>query len=132
MTRPILFLGAMLLLLPALLSAQDSAKAKPKPRRMPDLISAAEIEEVAGNVQDAYTLVERLRPNWFRTRGVGSALMGTAEVVVYVNDAKRGNPETLRSVPLAGIREVRHLNGTDATQRFGLNHENGAILVTLR
>ena len=132
MIRPMLLLGAALLLIPALVSAQDTTKAKPKPKRLPDVISETEIQDVARDIQDVFSLVERLRPSWLRTRGTGSAVMGTAEVVAYVNDAKRGNAESLRAVPLAGVLEVRHLNGTDATQRFGLNHENGAILVKLR
>ncbi|HEV8357743.1 MAG TPA: hypothetical protein VGQ17_13405 [Gemmatimonadales bacterium] len=121
--------------LPAALAAQDStkpqAKAPAKLRRDPELISQAEIA-AAQDIQTAYDLVKRLRPNWFSIRGPSSINLPTAGVVVYVNEVKRGGPDTLRDLPLTGLQEIRHMRGTDASQRFGLGHENGAILVTLR
>lgn len=132
MTRSTLWAAAVLVLIPAVLAGQDSTKAKPKIRRLPDVITVEEIDAAPPDAQDAYTLIERLRPNWFRIRGGGSLVLGGVSVVVYMNEAKQGDPESLRGVPRAGILEMRHLNGTDATQRFGLNHEKGAILITLR
>ena len=132
MLRPLILLTATLLLIPALLTAQDTTKAKPRIKRTPDFISQEEIEAAPPDVQDAYALVERLHPLWFQKRGVPSMAMAPLEVVVYVNDVRRGDPQTLRSIPRNGIREIRHLSGTDASQRFGVNHDNGAILVTLR
>ena len=131
MTRSALSAAALLLLLPAALAGQDSAKAKPRIKRTPDVITVEEIDAAPSDIQDAYTLVTRLRPNWLRTRGVGSMVRGSDNVVIYVNEAKWGDPETLRSLRRSGIREMRHLNGAEATQQFGLNHENGAILIAI-
>ena len=126
--RLVLFLAA--LALPVQLVAQDTTPA-PKPvkiRRNPELISQEEIE-AAGDVHDAYDLVQRLRATWLASRGPSSIYLTTPEVVVYLNGVRRGGPEALREIEARGIKELRHLRGTDATQRFGTGHESGAILV---
>ena len=125
---PLLFL-AIALILPAAANAQDSAKAKPKLKRNPDVISPQEIE-AATEANDAYQLVNRLRPLWLTTRGVGSINLPVAEVAVYLNGMRIGGPDALRDIPRTGVAEMRFLRGTDATQRFGTGHESGAILVT--
>jgi hypothetical protein len=129
-TLPLLFL-AVALLLPATVYAQDSAKAKPKIKRNPDVISMQEIE-ASTDAHDAYELVKRLRPLWLTMRGVGSINLPVAELAVYVNGVRLGGPDALRDIPRTDIAEMRFLRGTDATQRFGTGHENGAILVTSR
>jgi hypothetical protein len=132
---PLLLLLAAAAALPAALAAQDTtraeAKSPPKLRRDPNLISQAEIAATQ-DIQTAYDLVKRLRPNWFTIRGPSSINLPTAAVVVYVNEVKRGGADTLRDLPLTGLKEIRHMSGADASQRFGMGHENGAILVTLR
>lgn len=120
---------ALALVLPAAAHAQDSAKAKPKIKRNPDVITAAEIETVS-DAQDAYQIVKRLRPNWLSQRGGSSMHLQVAEIVVYVNGIRMGGVDALRDIPPTGVVELRFLRGTDATQRFGTGHENGAILVT--
>lgn len=127
-----LLLLAAIVLIPAGLSAQDSSAAKPKIRRNPDLISQEEIQNMAADARNAYEIVSKLRPIWLSTRGVGSMSGGTVEVQVYVNDVHQGGPGALSQVPREGVLEIRHLRGIDATQRFGTNHENGAILVKLK
>jgi len=127
-TLPLLIL-AVALLLPAAVHAQDSAKAKPKIKRNPDVISAQEIE-AESDAHDAYQLVNRLRPLWLTKRGVGSINLPSAEVAVYLNGMRLGGPDALRDILRTGVLEMRFLRGTDATQRFGTGHENGAILVT--
>jgi hypothetical protein len=129
-TLSLLFL-AVALLLPAAVYAQDSAKAKPKIKRNPDVISMQEIEATT-DAHDAYELVKRLRPLWLTMRGVGSINLPVAELAVYVNGVRMGGPDALRDIPRTGVAEMRFLRATDATQRFGTGHENGAILVTSR
>jgi hypothetical protein len=125
---PLLFL-AIALILPAAAHAQDSAQAKPKIKRNPDVISAEEIE-TASDAQDAYQVVKRLRPMWLTMRGGGSMNSRVADIAVYVNGVRMGGPDALRDIPRTGVVEMRFLRGTDATQRFGTGHESGAILVT--
>src|SRR5437867_11026384 len=136
MPRPLpVFLLLAALAAPAALAAQDTAKpqakAPAKLKRDPDLISQAEIA-AAGDIQTAFDIVKRLRPNWFNVRGPSSINLPTPDVVVYVNGVRRGGPDTLKDLPITGLNEIRHLRGTEATQRFGLGHENGAILVSFK
>ena len=132
---PLLLVLLAALSVPSALAAQDSAKPAPKSaaklRRDPDLISQEEIAAVE-DVQNAYDLVKRLRPNWLSFRGPSSINLPTPEVMVYVNGVQRGGPDMLKDLQRTGLREIRHLRGTEATQRFGTGHENGAILVTIR
>ena len=120
------------LAVPAGLSAQDTTRKEAKAKRSPELITRQEIEERAPEVQTAYEVVVRLRPIWLSTRGPSSINLAPTDVVVYVNEARRGGPSALRDINRVEIAEIRHLRGTDASMRFGLGHEQGAILVKLR
>jgi hypothetical protein len=53
-------------------------------------------------------------------------------VVTYVNEVRQGGPTAIRSVSRSQVAEIRHLRGTDASFRFGLNHESGAVMVKLK
>jgi hypothetical protein len=117
---------------PASLSAQDTVKREIKINRSPELITRQEIEARAPDVQDAYEVVTRLRPNWLNTRGPSSINLARTDVVVYVSEVRRGGPSALKDVNRLEIAEIRHLRGTDASMRFGLGHEQGAILVKLK
>lgn len=121
------------LLIPAGLRAQEPERDQPKFRRNPELISAEEIDAAGVDLRTAYELVERLRPLWMRqTRGASSMTQGTPPVMVYVNDVRRGTTSSLSEIPRQAIKEIRHLRSTDATQRFGVDHGSGAILVYLK
>jgi hypothetical protein len=127
---PLVCLAA--LILPAAGAAQDSTHKAQKMTRNPDLISEQEIQAAPDAWQTAFALVEQLRPNWLRQHGVGSMRSTTAVPQVYVSGMKRGGPSTLEDVPRASIKEIQHLRGTDASQRYGMGHESGAILVILK
>lgn len=126
---PLPLLLALLLAAPAGLSAQDPPKL-PKPTKNPDLITRQEIEALP-EARTAFEVVTRLRPTWLNTRQ-GSITQPPGEVVVYVNDVRRGGPAALREVDRLQLGEIRRLRGVDATTRFGTDHEHGAILVKLR
>lgn len=117
---------------PAAICAQDTTRQSPKIKRHPDVISLQEIEALPPDVRDAYEIVTRLRPAWFKTRGPGSMTQGSVDVVTYVNEVRQGGPTTLKGVIRLQVAEIRHLRGTDASFRFGVNHENGAVLVKLK
>jgi len=97
--------------------------ARPHPRRSRDVI---EQEEIQGRSEtDAFALIATLRPAWLRVRG------GSGGVIqVYVNGQRRLNAMSLRDVIPANILKIEHLDGGRATERYGVNHVNGAILVT--
>ena len=121
---------ALIVALPAGLSAQDPVK--PKIKRSPDLITFEEIQAFAPNAPTAYDVVKQLRSLWLQRRGANSLTLTTQDVQIYVNGVNRGGPNALAEIRGADVQELQHLRASDATQRYGTNHENGAILVTLR
>jgi len=126
---PLLLMAA---LFPVGLSAQDTAKPEPKLKRHPDRISTQEIEAAPDAAVTAMELVEHLRPQWLLARGAGSMRSQAPDVQVYVSGLRKGGVGALADVARSVVKEIQHLRGTDATQRFGMNHESGAILVILR
>ncbi len=71
-------------------------------------------------------VIRRLRPSWLRQRTSGD------DAVVYVENLRRGGTNVLRNIAVEQLWELRYLDGSNATTRFGTGHRGGAILVTLR
>ncbi len=120
------------LILPAGLAAQDTTHQAPKIKRNPDLISQQEIQAAPDAWQTAFAPVEQLRPSWLVPHGTSSIRSETPMAQVYVSGMKRRGPSTLEDVPRASIKEIQHLRGIDASQRYGVGHESGVILVILK
>jgi hypothetical protein len=101
------------------------------PRREADLITFEEIAAV--DASTLHQVVQRLRPNWMRSRGQVSIQNPSAgNPVVYIDDTRMGGIEALHQVIPSEVQEVRHLNASDATNRFGTGHAGGAILIRRR
>lgn len=99
------------------------------------VITAEEIEAQDIQHLDAYSVVERLRANWLlpqRASSPSDAAAGPILPVVYVDNIRLGEIETLRSVPAGDIADLRLLNERDATFRYGTGHIGGAITVTTK
>jgi hypothetical protein len=75
---------------------------------------------------DAYQAIQRLRGQWLRTRG------GNPPQVMLDGIRQPGGLESLRSMRIADIEEMRFLSSTDATNRFGTGFDGGAILITTK
>ncbi|MGH7568442.1 MAG: TonB-dependent receptor plug domain-containing protein [Gemmatimonadales bacterium] len=121
-------------LLPALLagcsSASSSSRTAPAPAAAAsrDVITQSEIQNA--NVATAYDVVARLRGHWLRRRGAVSIQEPNAgEVVVFVNEVRTGGAEVLRGIRTDETREIRYLNGPDATIRYGTGFGGGVIQV---
>ena len=127
------------------LTSNAAAQDKPKPKRQPDVISYEEIEAIKGEAGNAEDIIRRLRPKFLQVRpsqsllgsssnagGAASASQTTqaVSIKVYVNNVRRGSIEVLRTLPAVSVTEIRYLNSSDATSRFGMDHEAGAILIT--
>ena len=95
--------------------------------RRSNLITADEIREA--RVVNALQAVQSLRPQWLRTRG--STSPGGATVEVYRNETNVGMAQ-LRNIAANSIVEIRYYGSVEATQRWGMGHENGAIQVITR
>ncbi|MFQ5603339.1 MAG: hypothetical protein ACE5HS_08740 [bacterium] len=99
-------------------------------RRNRDSISTAEIR--ANSAANAYDLIHNLRPHWLRGRGTRSIKNEQASFpYVYVNESRHGDIQSLRNLATENITEIQFLNPGDATNRFGLGHASGAILITM-
>ena len=94
-----------------------------------DRITQEELATI--DVQNALQAVQRLRPSFLQNRGGASSSItqGPQDVVVYVDQTRMGGPNSLAQIPISDVKEIQHLSGTDATQRYGTGHGSGVILV---
>lgn len=126
MQRAGMILALIALTLPQGLLAQETAKKKYER----DVITREEIEERAPDAKTAYDVIQRLRPQFLRTRPSGSMQNNApVPIKVYVDGSLRGGTYVLRDLLSHAIVSITYFDGSDATTRFGTNHENGAILV---
>ena len=99
-----------------------------QPRGSRNVITQEEI--VALPITTASDLVNRLRPSWLRGRGPTSISGGIPALpLVYVDEVRTGGIEALDLISSQVIREIRFINGRDATTKWGLDHGGGVIMV---
>ena len=121
------------LLVPLLLTvvaacASGKGSTTASPRREADLISASELAQI--DVPNLHQAIQRLRPNWLRSRGQVSIRSPEAgNPVVYIDDTRFGELRTLEQITPAEVREIQRMNAAEATNRFGTGHAGGAIVV---
>jgi len=123
---------ALLALLPALAACgAGAARGGPGSSLSPDLIGLDEIE--ASTTTNAWDLISQVRPNWLRGRGTPSLRNTQVPLpLVYLDDRRQGDLNVLRSFPTGGIAELRYINATTATTRFGNGHAGGVIQIVPR
>jgi hypothetical protein len=109
------------------LGAQASEK---RPTYQRDRILFDEIDAKASDAKNAYEVIERLRPQFLRSRP-SRTIQNQAGVPihVFIDGGYRGGLEVLREITAVSVIEITYLNGSDATTRFGTGYESGAILV---
>ena len=78
------------------------------------------------NFYSAYDAIAALRPMWLNRRGPDGAIQ------VYVDDNRVGGIDMLRNVRTASISLIKHLDGIQAAARYGIGHDQGAILISTR
>jgi hypothetical protein len=94
-----------------------------------DRITLEEIQTLPA-ARNALEVVQSLRPHFLIPRPSGSLRNPTpASIKVYVDGVPRGTTSALTQIPATLLVEIHYLRGPDATTRFGINHESGAILV---
>ncbi len=71
----------------------------------------------------ALRAVERLRPQWLRTRSGDLPIL-------HVDGTRRGNINDLSSYQLSDIEQMEFMSASDATTRFGTGYTGGVIMVT--
>ena len=109
--------------------AGNGASQQSSHRGSPDRITQEELATI--DVQNALQAVQRLRPSFLQNRGGASSSItqGPQDVVVYVDQTRMGGPNSLAQIPISDVKEIQHLSGTDATQRYGTGHGSGVIIV---
>ncbi len=80
---------------------------------------------------DAFTAVQTLRPHWLTKRG-STSFRQTESIKVYLDGSLMGGPDQLRQITASSIESIRYMDGLEATQRYGLDHGQGAVLVFTR
>ena len=116
-------------------ASSSGATTATRSTRTPDLITKADIDATpSGN---AYDLVNRLRPQWLRTTGVGSVSGGTATaygIVVFLDNVRMGGLEALRSIDSRSIVSIRYMTAERAASLPGIGRDpiSGAIVVNTR
>lgn len=129
-THPILLLALPLLFAGCASSGggggEPSAATAPRPRASGSTITNEEIQEA--RLPDAYAIVQRLRPNWLRRRGV-DVPRAAQDVMVYFDTTPRGYAPVLRNIRASNVYEIRHLDPLAAKARYGPGHDHGVIIV---
>ena len=128
MPMPIRRSPLLVLLLLALVAACSTNAAGTRASRS-DMITVDDLR--AANSTNLYDAVRTIRPNWLRARSPNS-LQNQGQVQVYFDDTRIGGVDNLRSIPTQGIAYLRWFDPISASSRWGLDHEQGAIVVSTR
>lgn len=108
-------------------SSRSTKSAAPRPER-----NVVTVEELArSGPQDVFTALQALRPHWLSKRG-STSIVQQETVKVYLDGSRFGGPETLRQISTHSIQRIKYLDALEATQQYGLDHGQGAILVFTR
>ena len=95
----------------------------------PHVITAPELRDT--RAAHAYEAIQRLHPEYLRTRGPSSIINETAMgPAVFVDRAFVGGVEVLADLPVDEIARIEFRSAWDATTRYGQGYANGVIEVT--
>lgn len=108
-------------------AASSTKNASPRVER-----NVVTVEELArSGPQNLYTALQALRPHWLSKRG-STSIMQQETVKVYMDGSRLGGPESLLQISTHSIHRIIYLDALEATQQYGLDHGQGAILVLTR
>lgn len=127
-----------LLILLALATIPGCGAARPRddgavstPRRSSNIIARDEI--AASGLMTMQEVIERLRPQFLRSRGRSSIMRTSSDQVeVYVDDMYGGNTSMLRNIDATTVQQVEFVSGPETGFRFGRNHSAGVIHIVTR
>lgn len=124
-------MGAAVLLSACASSTTRTSNATPR-EAAPDYITSVEV--AATPVANVYDLIARLRPHWFRT-STGSIRSNTRNqvVAVYLDDARIGDIQSLRTISTSGVSSLRYYDATRAAvvlRNPGSDPIAGAIVIS--
>ena len=132
--RVVVAAAAALMTLSCATSGSSGSSLRSKSRSQ-DIIPESEITANASEAANALQIIEKLRPQMLRSRGVGSPTDVTGESArpkVYVDNVAYGDLGTLSNLTASQIKEIQFINSRDATTKWGTGHMGGVILVLTR
>jgi len=116
-------------------SGSGSSSAPRPSSRQQDVITESEIASRATDAANALQIVQKLRPQMLRSRGLVSPNDPTGEAAmpkVYLDNVSYGPVESLANVNASQVKEIKFIKGPDATTTWGTGHMGGVILVTTK
>jgi hypothetical protein len=100
-------------------------------RPAPDRNVLSSEEMLKAGYPDAFMTVQALRPQWLQRRGATS-IRSEATIKVYLDGSLLGGVDHLKQITTRSISTIRHYDELEASQRWGLDHGQGAIAVSTR
>jgi hypothetical protein len=94
------------------------------------VLTRTEILEAPG--QNAFEVIEQLRPRWLQSRGSRSFGAVPQGILVYQNESRMGNAsEALRAIPKESIARMEWLDAAQAGRLpgAGVGHVEAAIMI---
>jgi hypothetical protein len=124
----VLLAGAFL---PGCSSTQPGTQTRPAAVGSHNVLTEAELKTVKDLT--VYETVQRLRPNFFRSRQVRSSSTPNPEPVhVFVDGSRTADGvEILRHFTPQQVKEMRFYEPHEANVRFGTGHHGGVLALTL-
>ncbi|MGH7603382.1 MAG: hypothetical protein ACRENK_05200 [Gemmatimonadaceae bacterium] len=110
-------------------SSDDTAR----PHRSSSVITEQEI--ASSSATTAYEAVEKLHPEFLRSRGETTTGSDSGLPDVYVGTVRYGDTSSLRNIAASNVREIHFYRGAEAGTKYGMqnpNGINGIIEVTLK
>jgi hypothetical protein len=98
-----------------------------------EVLTAEEIARTSAIT--AYEAIQMLRPAFLRAQGpkqVLSTPRSSMYPAVYMNGSYFGELETLKSLFVSDIQDIRYIEERQATIMFGTGHAAGVIMITSR
>jgi hypothetical protein len=128
MRRPLASIAVLVLLVVATACGGTRRADGDAPRRDPNTITREEL--MARPFSSAYEAVESLHSNWLQSRGTDS-FNSPSQIWVYLDGTRLGGVESLRTLAPSAITSIRRIDALEATSRWGINHGQGVILVSM-
>jgi hypothetical protein len=90
------------------------------------IITADEI--AASRETYVYDVVQKLRPNFLRSRGTTSVNPGVVTLPnVYIDGNAYGDISSMKQVLASTVREIRYYDAASGSARFGMQNSSGVI-----
>ena len=113
------------------------ATGQPSSRSETATLTRADIEQGGSGLFTAREAVRILRPQWLAppmgrvaSSNMNSSGGGKQDVIVYIDDIRQPELESLATVPVARIVVLKYLDQNRAVLMHGPGHESGVIEVT--